>query len=1199
MRFRRALARNGIRNSGNVWLVTTLAVGASLIAPFTAKAQSQSNPQSQAQSPVLSDLARQNLERVAASAAQVAAVLRVNPGLMVEVKRWVAKDATDHGQLVSDSDLTDQAIYDRLEDDVRFRSVVTAILQKYGYLLPQVNPNSPEGKQQELLIQERTKWLAQEQEEELTQERQQFQRNDGIQQVQSCPATSGTSELAQGNQDCATSQPVNTPRQPLQPGFRQPQPFAPQPDVPSQNAPVKSLPTLDQAQLVQPGNPAWVATGLDASAIQSQLSGRGISGLTQPGQSASLGALGPGFPNPRARTGVGNISSSGFQGPELNPASSGIQNRGAIPNQSSYPQFATNENPMAPGASSSELNTAYTPSQTMLRRSNPFEDIPSLYDMYLQAMPQPPQPQRFGMQIFENGTRDLQMIPMDLPVGPEYVLGPGDSVAIDLWGGVSQQLYRTVDTTGRVALPEVGPVLVAGKTLADAQQTVQKTLRSQFRDVSADVSLARLRNIRVYVVGDVAHPGAYDISSLSTPLNALFYAGGPTARGSLRLLEHYRGKQLVQDVDVYDLLLHGVKTDIQRLDNGDTVLVPPVGSEVTIEGMVRRPAIYELKDEKSLADVIQLAGGLLPTATLRHIEVQRIVAHEKHTMLSLDVLAGDDAAAVSKQLESFQVQNGDRIRIFPIAPYNQDTVYLEGHVLRPGRYSFQAGMRVTDLISSYKDLLPEPATQYAEIIRLEPPDFRPTVESFNLAEALAHPATAPVLDSLDTVQIFGRYDFENPPTVSVWGDVRQPGTYRTSGQIHLSDAIHMAGGLSADAEKQDAQVFRYLPNGELKIFSVKLGEALAGEPSDNIVLESRDRILVHRSAAAVDPATVYIKGEVARPGRYPLTTNMTIADLIRAAGGLQQSADLKDADLTYYGWNGKSQLTGQHGEINLASAMAGNSDANTRLHNGDVLTVRQLPGWNDLGASITIRGEVKHPGTYGIRPGERLSSVLERAGGFVGDAYPYGSTLERRSVRDLEDKSQEELVMRVKGMQTALKTTPATDPDEKLAQQSAYQQWQSTIEKLTNNPPLGRVTIQISSNIRAWRNTPRDIAIRAGDVLVIPKRPSYVMVQGEVYNATAVSYQPGRSAKWYLSQAGGPTNLANKRAIFVIRADGTVIGGHGGWFLGGALSESLHPGDTVVVPEKAIGGPPAWKAIFQMAQVASAITTSAILAAHY
>ena len=142
---------------------------------------------------------------------------------------------------------------------------------------------------------------------------------------------------------------------------------------------------------------------------------------------------------------------------------------------------------------------------------------------------------------------------MDLPAGPEYVVGPGDGLSVDLWGSVSQRLYRVVDREGRVSLPEVGPVLVSGKSLAAVQQNLQQILRTQFRDVSADVSLARLRTMRVYEVGDVANPGAYDISSLSTPLNALFAAGGPTPRGSMRLVKHFRGTQLVETVDLYDL----------------------------------------------------------------------------------------------------------------------------------------------------------------------------------------------------------------------------------------------------------------------------------------------------------------------------------------------------------------------------------------------------------------------------------------------------------------------------------------------------------------------------------------------------------------------------------------------------------------------------------------------------------------------
>ena len=179
-----------------------------------------------------------------------------------------------------------------------------------------------------------------------------------------------------------------------------------------------------------------------------------------------------------------------------------------------------------------------------------------------------------------------------------------------------------------------------------------------------------------------------------------------------------------------------MKADLQRLENGDTVQVPPIGPQVTVEGMVRRPAVYELREEKTLASVLELAGGLLPAAALRHVEVQRLVAHDKQTMLSLDIPEIEQAAEVTSKLESFEIQDGDRIRIYPIAPYNQDAIFIEGHVVRPGRYSYRAGMRVTDVLSSYKDLLPEPAAQYAEIIRLNAPDFHPSVESFDLAAAL-------------------------------------------------------------------------------------------------------------------------------------------------------------------------------------------------------------------------------------------------------------------------------------------------------------------------------------------------------------------------------------------------------------------------------------------------------------------------------
>src|SRR5260370_11421152 len=209
-------------------------------------------------------------------------------------------------------------------------------------------------------------------------------------------------------------------------------------------------------------------------------------------------------------------------------------------------------------------------------------------------------------------------------------------------------------------------------------------------------------------------------------------------------------------------------------------------------------------------------------------------------------------------------------------------------------------MKLTDLISSYKDLLPEPSERYAEIIRIQGPDNRPVVESFNLAGALGLPESAPRLQALDTIRIFGRYDFEAAPEFMVFGEVRHPGSYRSSGQAHLRDAIYQAGGMTPDAWEESAQLFRAIPDGSTKVFSISLSEALAGDPLNNILIEPRDRILVHRQPERVNPPSVYVRGEVARPGRYPLTSNMQISDLVRSAGGLLRSANPEAGDRTHY-----------------------------------------------------------------------------------------------------------------------------------------------------------------------------------------------------------------------------------------------------------------------------------------------------------
>jgi protein involved in polysaccharide export with SLBB domain len=279
--------------------------------------------------------------------------------------------------------------------------------------------------------------------------------------------------------------------------------------------------------------------------------------------------------------------------------------------------------------------------------------------------------------------------------------------------------------------------------------------------------------------------------------------------------------------------------------------------------------------------------------------------------------------------------------------------------------------------------------------------------------------------------------------------------------------------------------------------------------------------------------------------------------------------------------------------------MTGDVKQDVSLHDGDVLTIREVSGWNDLQASITVQGEVKHPGTYGIRPGERLSSVLERAGGYGPQAYPSGALLERSSVRDLEAKERDAMILRVKDAENGLQLLPEGDLQQRVAKETALQQWQGTLEELSNHPPVGRVTMRLNGNIDRWKGTAADIEVQAGDTLVIPKRPGFILVTGQVFNATAVSYRPGRSVAWYLSQAGGATQTGNKKAIFVIRADGSVLGEQKGLWTGDTLNAALRPGDTVVVPEKALGGTVQWQNLLLSAQVASSIASTLFVALHF
>jgi protein involved in polysaccharide export with SLBB domain len=257
-----------------------------------------------------------------------------------------------------------------------------------------------------------------------------------------------------------------------------------------------------------------------------------------------------------------------------------------------------------------------------------------------------------------------------------------------------------------------------------------------------------------------------------------------------------------------------------------------------------------------------------------------------------------------------------------------------------------------------------------------------------------------------------------------------------------------------------------------------------------------------------------------------------------------------------------------------------------------------MSGWTDIGFSITVEGEVAHPGIYGIQQGERLSSIIERAGGLRETSYPAGAVLLRNEVRGLEEKSRDELIRQIETSSAAARIGPNLGSGDQTATlQLVAQQQQQVLSRLKSQPVTGRLVIHISTETAAWQNTPDDIEVRSGDVLHIPKRPGFVLVNGQVYNASAITFTPEKTAGWYLRRAGGFTEVANTKEIFIIRANGAVVGrGSGSWFEHDVLATRLEPGDVLVVPQKIIGASLFWRNLLTIAQVASSVAITAAVA---
>ena len=713
----------------------------------------------------------------------------------------------------------------------------------------------------------------------------------------------------------------------------------------------------------------------------------------------------------------------------------------------------------------------------------------------------------FGYDLFKGLPSTFAPV-SDIQVPIDYVVGPGDTLEIQLFGSEPALYELTVQRDGRINFPKLGPIMVSSMNFDAAREAIERRVAQQLPGARISITMGDLRSIRVFVLGEAEKPGSYTVSGLSTMTNALFVSGGVKTIGSLRDIQLKRNGRLITTLDLYDLLLRGDTSNDRQLLPGDVIFIPPIGSTVSVEGAVRRPAIYELKTENTVAQAVEIAGGLSPDADGKLGQLERILPSRLRQMRNVDLTAAQSRAT--------ELANGDKLRIPAIRPTLENSVILSGYVFRPGQFEYRPGLRLTDVLGSVDELRPNADQHYIMIRRVLPPDDRITVVSADLRRALASRGSA--------------------------ADV----------ELQPRDKIYVFD-LSADRERVLASLIR-----ELEL------QATPEQPEQ----------------------VVSIDGRVKAPGHYPLESTMHVTDLIRAGGSLEDAAFRGEAEITRYDVSDGDSRRTELIPVNLAAIRRGDPGADFVLKPYDTLVIKPIPQWMEPG-TIELAGEVRFPGKYPIHQGETLSSVLQRGGGLTDQAFAEGTVFIREELKKREKDQLEVLANRLESDLAALSleaisSSAATNTNGgsgNATQSLAI--GQQLMAQLRQTKPVGRLVIDIRKMAKGAVGVPDDVTVRDGDRLLIPKKNQEVTILGEVQSPTSHVFEAGLTRDEYINRSGGTTQKADRKRIYVVRANGDVVSGdRSGWFRR-SQSTDIHPGDTIVVPldTERVRALPIWQSV--------------------
>ncbi|MBX3236611.1 MAG: SLBB domain-containing protein [Nitrospiraceae bacterium] len=563
---------------------------------------------------------------------------------------------------------------------------------------------------------------------------------------------------------------------------------------------------------------------------------------------------------------------------------------------------------------------------------------------------------QFGYEFFDANANTFSPV-QDVPVGPDYVIGPQDSLGVHIWNVPDQSFNRSyiapVERDGMLVLPQVGAIPVGGQTFVEAEKTIRARLSTLLKRFELHVSMARIRTMKVFVVGEVVRPGAYELSALATASNALYAACGPAHSGSLRQVKIMRDGKAVAELDLYEFLMQGDRRGDVRLQGGDVVMVPPVGPVVAISGAVKRPAIYEAKPGTRLTDLLSLAGGLTPLSDRQRCHMFRLDPNvEGRQLIDVDlVLAmrsrGDEKSRIGVAGGDPILLDGDYIRIGTLPTQAVNVVSLVGAVKTPGPYEFRAGMHLRDLLT--KDKLTVDAHQdRAEIVRTDPATYQTKVISFS-PKALFDGSEADNLPLSRLDQVVVSTQVRPPSLVLVEGEVKRPGYLTIETGERLSSVLKRVGGFTPNS----------FPSGLVLVReSVKIKQQ---SELERYIASERQRLTAQ--AAGVAAGTAGLSGPAA------LSTGGAIAEqqvLMLRLQQLEAITSRVELGRVVVKMDSLEKLEGSEDDIILEAR--------------DMIRIPTPP------QTVSIIGSVRNPSTVVHRPNLEFEDYLRQAGGMTEDA---------------------------------------------------------------------------------------------------------------------------------------------------------------------------------------------------------------------